>query len=135
MDFRTSNLSYIIREILNHKRYISATKTSRTTRSDNSCKVGSRKSGERENPVDYGYPVIDLPPGFLRHRVVGLGAMGCDARSSGPRGMEKAKKFRLAEFWDPGIFVATPNSWIQKKLACFGTFHTKKSNLRTRKKQ
>lgn len=31
-------------------------------------------------------------------------AMGCHAKSSGPRGMEKAKKFRLAEFWDPRIF-------------------------------
>ena len=53
-------------------------------------------------------------------------AMGCDAKSSGPRGMEKANKNPICRVLGPSIFLAT-QTFGYKKLAFFGTFHTKKA--------
>lgn len=102
-----------------------------TTRVDD----GSRKSGDpRHNPVDIWvskYPMI-----FVRVSSVFGGwpwimtwsswdcAMGCDAKSSGPRGMEKVENSTnsgtLGFFWQP------QTCGYKQKQFFFGIFQTKK---------
>ena len=136
MDFRTSNLSYIILTSAIIRDTYPQQKTSHnnsvvTTRVDD----GSRKSGDpRHNPVDMGIP---YPMIFVRVSSVFGGwpwimtwsswdcAMGCDAKSSGPRGMEKAKKIRFAEFWDPRFFWQ-PKHLDTKNWLFLGHFIPKK---------
>lgn len=136
LDFSTSNLSYIIREILNHKRYISATKNiSQQLGSDNSCWWWFKEiRGSETQPSWYGYPIShDFCPGFfgiwwlaLDHDLVVLGlchGMRCKKLWTSRNG--EGGKFH--QFRDPGIFLATPNMWIQTKTVFFWDISDKKT--------